>query len=59
MNQAGKVLIGIFVALAIVVSAGLLYMFVVGHDAEDDLEKIPGTEESTESLDVEDLSMTY
>ncbi|QDI92338.1 hypothetical protein EPH95_15010 [Salicibibacter halophilus] len=44
MNKAGKFLVTIFACIALLVSAGLVYMFVVGSSLDDD------------ELEIEDVS---
>ncbi|AXF57192.1 hypothetical protein [Salicibibacter kimchii] len=49
MNKAGKFLVAIFACLAVIVSAGLVYMFVAGSNAEDEGEIEEVSAQTTES----------
>ncbi|QQK79052.1 hypothetical protein HUG20_03470 [Salicibibacter cibi] len=53
MNKAAKFMIAIFAVIAVVVSVGLLYTFIVGSEADIDVEQNANAEESTAAFNLD------
>ncbi|QQK74940.1 hypothetical protein HUG15_04535 [Salicibibacter cibarius] len=56
MNKAAKFMIAIFAVIAVIVSVGLLYTFIVGSEADVDSEQSASAEENTAAFDLQEAA---